>query len=294
MQSMSGQQKNRMGKRTIVYGIAAILLFGVIFCTTFHDRTEGMELRQAEIVTFGDSVFGLVRDETATPARLKELLGLSVFNAALGSTCMARLDTGGKPGYTKDALSMAGLAKAIWAGDFGVQHTLRMRESNTEYFAGVLYDLERVDFSRVKIVLIQQGINDYHAGTPIENPEDIYDEYTFLGAIRTSVKALRKVNPSIRIVLVTPTYSWYNVTGLTCEEADYGGGVLEAYVEAELRVARELDIDVIDVYHDFYPHDSFGDWELYTSDGLHPNEAGREKLAGRIAEELRALCGEEW
>lgn len=282
------------GKRIMVYGVAAVLLFGIMFLATFHDRTRRAEPLRAEIVMFGDSVLGLDRDETAVSAILQEYLGVDLFNAALGGTCMARQTGDGKSGYSKDALSMAGLAKAVWADDFGVQRTFRMRENNMEYFREVLQSLERVDFSQVKVVVIQQGLNDYHAGVPIENPEEPYDEYTFLGAIRTSVKALRKANPSVKIVLVTPTYSWYPHTGLTCEEADQGGGVLEDYVEAELRIARELDIDVIDVYHDFYPHESFEDWELYTRDGLHPNEEGRRKLAARLAEGLWTLCGKEW
>lgn len=286
--------RTQPGKREIAYGITAILLFAGVFFATFHGRREEAELRQAEIVTFGDSVFGEIRDETAIPARLQDLLGASVFNAAMGGTCMARLDTEEKLGYNKDVLSMAGLAKSIWADDFGVQNAFRIRESNTEYFPEVLCDLEAVDFSQVKIVLLQQGLNDYQAGTPLENPEDPYDEYTFLGAIRIAAKALRKANPSVRIVLVTPTYAWYRARGITCEEADHGGGMLEAYVEAEIRVARELDIDIIDVYHDFYPHDSFEDWELYTRDGLHPNEAGREMLARRIAEDLQAFYGKDW
>lgn len=276
-------------RRWAVNAAAAVLAFGMMFFLTFHGRTKDLEPLRAEIVAFGDSVFGEVRDETEVPARLQEMTGVSVYNAALGSTCMARTDKSARVGYTRDALSMAGLAKAVWAGDFGTHYAMRMRESNMEYFGEVIQDLEAVDFSQTKVVLIQQGVNDYHKGTPIENPRDPYDEYTFLGAVRTAVEALRRVNPSLRIILVTPTFSWYHTTGLTCEQADYGGGVLEDYVEAEIRVAEELGIEVIDVYHDFYPHESFGDWELYTRDGLHPNEAGREKLAGRIAEELGAF-----
>ena len=29
------------------------------------------------------------------------------------------------------------------------------------------------------------------------------------------------------------------------------------------------------------------DWELYTKDGLHPNEAGRALIAGQIADYLK-------
>ena len=90
-------------------------------------------------------------------------------------------------------------------------------------------------------------------------------------------------NPEIRIVLVTPTYTWYTEMGLTCEERDMGGGILEEYVDAEIRAAEELGIEIIDVYHDFFPHEKWEDKDLYTRDGMHPNDEGRRMLAEKIA-----------
>lgn len=272
-------------RKNIIYDVAALLLFLAVFLVTFpRERKDPAE--QAEIVVFGDSVFALIRDETAVPALLQELLDRPVYNAALGGTGMAKKEISEGMDRAKDALSFVGLAKAAGAEDFGVQQASRIRESNTEYFPEVIDGLKAVDFSQVEIVLIQQGVNDYHAAVPIDNPEDPYDEFTFLGALRSGVNCLRQAYPEIRIVLITPTYSWYKYTGLTCEEADQGGGLLEAYVEAEIREAEKLGIEVIDVYHDFYPHERWEDWELYTWDGIHPNEEGRMKLAQRIAEFL--------
>ena len=74
---------------------------------------------------------------------------------------------------------------------------------------------------------------------------------------------------------------------LTCEEMDNGGGFLEDYVNAQLRLAEELDVEAVDLYHDFFPHESWEDWEQSMMDGLHPNEAGRERIAQKIADVLR-------
>lgn len=274
-------------RKNIIYAVIALLGFALFYAMSFPGRADGIEEQQVKIVAFGDSVFGEIRDETAVPAMVQELLGEPVYNAALGGTCVSRLESDRRMDYAKNSMSLAGLTKAAWAGDFRVQSSLRMRESNTEYFRGTLEGLGMVDFSRVETVLIQQGLNDYHGGVPIENPEDPYDEYTFLGALRSSVRALRKANPEVRIVLVTPTYTWDIVTGQTCEEKNQGGGVLEDYVEAEIRVVKELEIEVIDVYHDFFPHEKWEDKDLYTRDGLHPNEAGRRMLAEKIAEFLQ-------
>lgn len=277
--------------RKIAYGAIASLLFALLFLATFQDRRENVGTRQAEIVVLGDSIFGLIRDETSIPARLQALTGKTVYNAALGGTSAARRSSDSRMNCPKDSFTLAGLAKAIQAEDFGVQHSITIRESNTECYPEVIDGLETVDFSRVETVIILQGINDYHAGIPIENPEDPYDEYTFLGALRSSLDALKKTNPGLRVMWLTPTYTWYIAAGETCEEADQGGGKLSDYVEAQLRTAQEMGVEIIDVYHDFYPHDNWEDWELYTFDGIHPNEEGRELLAQRI---VAALEGRAW
>lgn len=278
--------KEKETGQKILYGVLSAVLFAILYLAFFRAGADGMERSEVSIVVFGDSVFGETRDETAVPAQLQAILGKTVYNAALGGTCAARVEPERRLDYTKDSLSLVGLAKSVEAEDFGVQQSIIMRESNTEYFEEVVDGLETIDFSGVETVLLQQAVNDYHAGVPIENPDKPYDERTFLGALRTAVRSLRRANPGVKILLITPTYTWYPQTGLTCEEADYGGGMLEAYVNAQLGLAEELDVEVIDVYHDFFPHESWEDWALYTRDGLHPNEAGREKLAFKLAEYL--------
>ena len=170
--------------------------------------------------------------------------------------------------------------------DFGVQRTVHIREAATDYFEDTLGDLGQIDFDQVKILFIGSGLNDYHSGTPIESTADPYDEYTYCGAIRSIVKELREAYPDLRIIFITPPYTWYTDPELTCEEYDLGGGVLEDYVNAEIGLCEALNVEVIDIYHDYYPHDTWDDLYLYTDDGLHPNEAGREKIAQTIAERL--------
>lgn len=270
----------------VLYGVIAAVLFAVLLLISFRPRINFREKQPVDIVLFGDSVFGEIRDEEAIPARLQEMLGKSVYNGAFGGTCAARIEDQRPLDYTRGLFSLAELAKSVESGDFGAQQSVIMRESNTGYFAEVVDGLDAIDFSRVGIFVIQQGLNDYHAGVPIEDQEDPYDEYTFAGAVRSAVRFFRRVNPGARILIVTPTYTWYTMNGKTCEEIDNGGGILEDYVNAELRLAEELDLEVVDVYHDLYPHETWEDWQICSRDGLHPNETGRKMLAEKIAEAL--------
>ena len=266
----------------------AAVIFVVLLLLFFPGDREYQRIPY-DVVFLGDSVYGLCRDETSIAAKLQDKTGLKCYNGGLGGTVLGRADEERRLGYTKDSISAAGLVRSFAVKDFGVQRTVHIRESATDYFEDTLGDLGQIDFTQVKILFIGSGLNDYHSGNPIEStadPYNPYDEYTYCGAIRSIVKELREAYPDLRIIFITPPYTWYTIPELTCEEYDLGGGVLEDYVNAEIGLCQALDVEVIDIYHDYYPHETWDDLYLYTDDGLHPNEAGREKIAQTIAEYL--------
>lgn len=261
--------------------LIVLIVFGILMACTFGGRKPERD-SSFQVVLFGDSVYGNIRDATGVVEQLEELTDRKIYNAAIGGTTIGRWDAENRLDYSEDALSVVALTKAVYAGDFGVQRTMDAKQDITNYFPDVVSGLEKIDFSSVELAIIGGGTNDYYDGILRENADDPLDEYTFAGALRAAVSYLRKVNPDIRILLVTPTYSWLLATGQTCEEYDLGG-LLEEYVETELALAEEMDVEVLDLFHDLYPHASWEDWQLYTFDGLHPNEEGRALIAGRIA-----------
>lgn len=275
-------------KKIISYVVISVLLFAAIFFLTFQGRGTAGERQSVKLVIFGDSVFGMIRTEEGIPDKISALTGMSVYNAALGGTCVARSNTAHRLAYQKDSLSLAGLADSLEADDFGVQQTTRIRESSTEYFEESIDGLAAIDFSEVETVLIQHGLNDFYSGIPIRNEANPYDEYTFAGALRTFLTVLQEKYPDIRIVLATPTYSWHIYSGKTCEEYNVGYGNMAAYIQEEIEIAEEFGVEMIDLFHDYFPHEQWADWEKYTLDGLHPNEEGRAMIAKTIAEYLES------
>lgn len=276
-------QKNR---QKMIYNVLAVAVFGVLLLL-FHEEKLPWYRNQIDIIVMGDSIVGAYREETSVTNLMEEMLGEPVYNGALGGTCCSYTSTGEQLSYTNDAMNLAGLSQAIYADDFRPQLNARIRSNATEYFFSIMIDFSLFEYENMDVVFLSYGMNDYHAAVPYDNPENAYDPYTFQGALRYSVKNIREAYPNLRIIMVTPTYSWYLAEGLTCEEYDTGNGVLEDYVEAQLAVAEELDLEVIDLYHDFYSHDSFEEWQNYTVDGLHPNETGRRMIAEKLATYLK-------
>lgn len=265
--------------------ISSLLAVGIFLLLFLGDKARE-DTQSFDMVVLGDSLFGHVQDETSIVANLEKNLQKKIFNGALGGTCMGRLEenNGSRMG---DALSLVSLTKAILSGDFRIQENQKITGGGTDYFPDTLAGLQKIDFSEVEILLIGHCTNDYHAEEAIYNEADAFDEHTYIGALRSSVKQLQKEYPELRIVLVTAPYTWYTNLGITCEEYVRGGNVLEDYVNAEIAAAEELGIEIIDIYHDLYPHEDWEDWMLYSVDGLHPNEAGRVLLAQVITDYFR-------
>jgi lysophospholipase L1-like esterase len=273
--------------KRIKYALPALMLL-VVWCVggIFRADEKNSDYR---IVVMGDSIIGQVRDDTSVTGIMEGILQEKVFNGAFGGSNMSRMDHSRSLAFNADGLSMVALALAIGYDDFRVQRNVKLSiyGNGTEYFAKTLEALTSIDFRQVEVLFIEHGANDYNLGIPLSNEEAPYDEYTFGGALRTVLETLRGRFLRLRIVLVTPAYIWRTDMGLTCEEWFSGYGYLEDYVNLEIQIAGEYDIEVIDNYHDFLPNEEWDDWRLYSTDGLHLNEAGREKMARRLTDFLQ-------
>lgn len=286
---MEAEKRGNTGKQKMVYGICGILLMLVLLPSLF--RSEHQADTQAQVLFLGDSIIGQYRDETSIPALVAGQMGVSVLNGDFGGTTMSRQNRESRDAYYWDGLSFSQLAKAVAAQDFGGQQTIRTKSYVTMHFGDIVDELDRLDFSSVEILVVSYGMNDYTTGSPIRNSGNPEDVYTMEGAMRTGIRFLRQSYPALRIVFVSPTYCWLldSVSGAVddCEHRDFGGGYLEEYVEAQRSVAQECGVEFLDLYHDYYPHEKPQDWWLYTDDGIHPNEAGRQKIAETLAEYLQ-------
>ena len=276
-------------KQKFIYGICGVFI--MLALLPFLLGSERETDTQAQILFLGDSILGQYRDETSIPALVGEMLDTEVFNGAFGGTTMSLQNRDYRDAYYWDGLSFSRLTRAIAAQDFGLQQTIRTKDYVTMDFRDIVDELDRLDLTSVQTVVISYGMNDYTTGSPIGGENSPEDPYTMEGAMRTGIRYLQRSYPQIRIIFISPTYCWFintlGTTNETCETNDYGGGYLEEYVEAQRRVAGECGVEFVDLYHAYYPHEEYDNWSLYTNDGIHPNEAGRQKIAETLAKWLR-------
>lgn len=289
MKELTAERQKGRKREKILYGICGAFLLLALLPYLLDSGREADT--QVEVLFLGDSIVGQYRDETSIPALVAGQLDVTVANSAFGGTTMSQQNRENRDAYYWDGLSFSQIARAIAAQDFGLQQTIRTKDYVTRDFGETVDELDALDFSSVQTVIISYGMNDYTTGSPIGNEDDPEDPYTMEGAMRLGIRYLQQSFPQMRIIFVSPTYCWFvNTQGNTddtCETRNFGGSYLEEYVEAQRRVAQECGVEYVDLYHGYYPHEEYDDWQLYTDDGMHPNERGRQKIAETLVELLR-------
>lgn len=151
------------------------------------------------------------------------------------------------------------------------------------------YERHDLDFiSRVSalpddadFVVVFGGTNDFgHGDAPFGEFSD-RSEYTFYGAMHTLCRRLIEKYPDKTIVFMTPLHRLSeNVTtneiGLPCQP-------LIEYVKAIRKVCEYYSLPVLDLYRSSGLQPAVDIIrEKYMPDGLHPSDAGAEKIAQRL------------
>ena len=131
------------------------------------------------------------------------------------------------------------------------------------------------------LVVVLGGVNDYATG---DAPMGCFSDRTpdsFYGALHFLMTGLCNKYPDATIVFMTPLHR-------TWEEHD--GKKLSDYVEAIKEVAKYYAIPVLDLYATSGIQPDLPILrEKYMPDGLHPSDAGAERIAERLGYFLQSL-----
>ena len=139
------------------------------------------------------------------------------------------------------------------------------------------------------VVVIFGGTNDYGHGDAAMGCFDDRTDDTFYGALHKLYSDLIAKYPTAQLVVMTPLHRLgeneaYNTWGLRTV------GCLEDYVDVIMEVAGYYGIPVLDLHRVSGLQPEVPQLrERYMPDGLHPNDAGHERIHNRLKSFLETL-----
>lgn len=244
------------------------------------------KLKFQTVVNFGDSIFGLRRPPNSLSDFIALYTGATCHNVGFGGCNMAS-----KTDVKYDPFCMYRLAYAIANNDFALQEAQVTATGVPSYYRDALTLLESIDFSKVDIITIAYGTNDFSENTALDNTLDPDDTDTLAGALRYSIETLLTAFPSIRIFVLTPIYRFYidgsnQFVDDSNTHTNSNGDLLTDFVEKEIAVANEYQLDYIDDYYNTGINKFNRSFYFPSNDGTHPRVTGLQALAQHIAHHL--------
>ncbi|MCD8069343.1 MAG: SGNH/GDSL hydrolase family protein [Lachnospiraceae bacterium] len=262
-----------------LYTILGALCFAALIAlwVIFKIRWSGTE---HQVVLMGDSVVGnQFHNGGPVDEVLSEKLGMEVQNAAFGGSSVVAFNEGLWESLGEEAFSFEALVNSIILRDFSVQDAAIERNTAVEYFPERLEELEETDFTRVDILVICFGANDYAN----QVSPDIFEQ-----VLGDCIERLQSAFPELTIYISSPVFNYLTRDGeqIFCDSGEWGEYLLEEYVVREQRVAEKYGVYFIDNYHDSVINaETIYDYTI-NGDGLHLEQEGREVLTDSIAEAI--------
>lgn len=259
------------------------------------DNFNQKPLEGKTIINFGDSIFGQTRPPYDISTKLADISGATVYNCGFGGCQM------GMHSEVKwDAFSMYRLADSISTNSWTVQENALSLGGHPDYFRETVNLLKTIDFSKVDIITIAYGTNDFTNGLqPVEAGSGQFKAVAT--SLQYSIEKILSVYKNIRIFIIPPVYRvWlnsdntFNYDSNTAthtpwvSEADGSNGKPHTFLEliqGIKDIAKNNQLTTIDNYN--IGINKFN-WLQYfpSNDGVHHNQNGRDLIATSIANKL--------
>lgn len=139
-----------------------------------------------------------------------------------------------------------------------------------------------IDFKKYDLVTIFIGTNDFRYEKKLGHIKDIgcndLDEKTFCGSYQLLIEYILLSNPNIDLVLVTPIQRTKD--GYDGQFTNKAGYKLVDYINSIKLLGEKYSLPVLDLYNISEIKEE--NIDIYTRDGLHPNDKGYEIIAKKI------------
>jgi hypothetical protein len=271
---------------------------------------QSKQLAGKTLVSFGDSITGNAL--YGYPHLVADNTGMNYKNVGIGGACMMYQEGDGEK-----ALSMVNVVDLLngtssdWSAadeyileKLGIDSFEDASENVKKNMRYVHYyeNMKNLDLTKVDIVTLAFGTNDW-SGDPefIDNETNTADKTSFGGSVRYVIEGLKKANPNLKIVFLTPIYrgrELENPHNSDNADAIYnysGGNTLKEFCDKIIEVVNETEYN--DVYVvDMYENSGINRYNAYTYlyDGLHPvyttaadpNTRGLRLMGSKVSQAL--------
>lgn len=239
-----------------------------------------------KIVCFGDSITGNYLSPYDYPSRIASLTGATAVNVGFGGTCMSDEDSSGSD--KRGLFSFCRLVDAIVDDDFSGQEASGFErnciDSDVNYVPERLGVLKNMDWGSVDAITVFYGTNDWGRGHNIDDMEDPYNTYTYLGAFRYAFEKFQTAYPGIMIIPICPLFRLSYVDGAWYDSNEYDRGYgiyLYELANKLVEISKtEYQTDAIDMYHKCMI--TKRNHTRYLRDGLHPTTTDGQILVSKL------------
>jgi len=237
------------------------------------NANDSAESKQ-NVLLLGDSIFGNdgeIRTFIATKCK-------SCVNGAFGGTRVSVRDGNNDLKYFDGVNIVTALTTQTWTDQDAAAG--RLAETYT-WIQSRLAGLKAVDMSKVDIIIMDWGTNDYTASQSIE---------TITTAYSTVIDLLQTAYPSIRILVTTPIWRYFSSTENGDNKTYYTGGpTLKEIATAIEQLMKDKRISVLNAYQNMPLSYATASTYYDTNDKTHLNIKGNEVYAGLLVGKIRTL-----
>jgi len=239
-----------------------------------NNKVEDANNLNLNILCLGDSIFG---NDGEIVSYLAQFTGSNVINGAIGGT-RASIRVSNTDAF--QFLDGQNLVRALTSGDWTNQDSaVSTLTTYSSWLPSRVETLKSVDLSKIDLVTMDWGTNDYAGGQTIE---------TILSAYDAIIDSLQSAYPELRILITTPIWRYFNDT----ENGDnkvYADATLRQIAEAIEEFAKEKRVHVLNAYQNMPLNYNTATTYFDTDSGVHLNKKGNEVYAHLLNGKIRTL-----
>ena len=239
-----------------------------------NNKVEVSDNLNLNILCLGDSIFG---NDGEIVTYLAQFTGSNVINGAIGGTrASIRVSNTDAFQYLDGQNIIQALTSGNWTNQDSAVSALTTYSS---WLPSRVETLKSIDLSKIDLVIMDWGTNDYAGGQTLQ---------TIISAYNEIIDSLQSAYPELRILITTPIWRYFD----DVENGDnkiFADSTLQQIVEAIETFAKEKRVHVLNAYQNMPLNYNTATTFFDTDSGVHLNNKGNKVYAHLLNGKIRSL-----